>query len=166
MRKILTYAILILFISTNCFATTIDGGVKYDVNSAREYVFSDMPQFKLNADTPYYIKRGPNIGHLIYSYDNNNNILATTVQYKNELNRAYIYNKEKNLIYIDIYDKNTSQYPHRGYRYNMQGKLILTSLSISKNEHYRFDYMGNLISYTKNKIIYDENGKQIGTIKE
>lgn len=164
MKKIIL-TIFAIFISTGVFAVTIDGGVKYDAQSAREYVFSDIPQFKLDANVPYFFKRGTNIEKMVYSYDNYNNIVGITVQYKNELNKAYIYDKNKNLIYIDIYDKNTNLYPHRGYRYNMQGKLILTSLSINKDEHFRFDYQGNLIAHSKNNIIYDEKGNQIGTAR-
>ena len=165
MKKIIITLLLLMFISGNCFGATIEGGVKFDTQSAREYVFQEISPFKLSADTPYFFKRGTNIERLIYSYDNFNNIIGITVLYKNELNKAYIYNKDKNLIYIDIYDKNTNQYPHKGYRYNLQGKLILTSLSVSKDEHYRFDYQGNLLSHTKGNIIYDENDKQIGTTK-
>lgn len=164
MKKIIL-TILCLLISNISLAVTLDGGVKYTTQSAREYVFSAIPQFKLDANTPYYFKRGNNIERLIYSYDNFNNIIGITVLYKNELNKTYIYDKDKNLIYIDIYDKNTNIYPHRGYRYNLQGKLILTSLSVSKNEHFRFDYQGNLIAHSVNDIIYDENGRQIGHSK-
>lgn len=164
MKKFILTIIFAMF-STTCFAVTLDGGVKYTTQSAREYVFTDIPQFKLDANTPYYFKRGNNIEKIIYSYDNYNNIIGITVQYKKELNKAYIYDKDKVLIYVDIYDKNTSLYPHRGYRYNMQGKLILTSLSVSKDEHFRFDYQGNLIAHSINNVVYDENGKQIGHSK-
>lgn len=164
MKKIILTIVCIL-ISNICPAVTIDGGVKYTTQSAREYVFNDIPQFKLDANIPYFFKRGTNVERLIYSYDNYNNIIGITVQYKNELNKAYIYNRDKNLIYIDIYDKNTNLYPHRGYRYDMRGKLILTSLSVSKDEHFRFDYKGNLIAHSINNIIYDENGNQIGHSK-
>lgn len=164
MKKIFLTIVAIL-ISTTSFATVIEGGLKYNTQTAREYVFNDIPQFKLDANIPYYFKRSTNVEKLIYSYDNYNNIIGITVQYKNELNKAYIYDKDKNLIYIDLYDKNTNLYPHRGYRYNMQGKLILTSLSVNKDEHFRFDYQGNLIAHSVNNIIYDENGNQIGTSK-
>ncbi|MBR1754089.1 hypothetical protein IJ732_04555 [bacterium] len=164
MKKIIA-TILMLLISGGVFAATIEGGVKYNTNTAREYVFSDIPQFKLDANIPYFFKRGTNIEKMVYSYDNFNNIIGITVQYKNELDKAYIYDKDKNLIYIDLYDKNTNLYPHRGYRYNMQGKLILTSLSVNKDEHFRFDYQGNLIAHSINNVIYDENGNQIGTAK-
>lgn len=161
MKKLILLIICLMFVPA-CLAVTLDGGIKFNTDSAREYVFQDIPQFRLNANTPYYFKRGNNIEKIIYSYDNYNNIVGITVQYKNELNKAYIYNREKNLIYVDIYDKNTSLYPHRGYRYNMQGKLVLTSLSINKDEHFRFDYQGNLIAHSINGIIYDEKGNQIG----
>ena len=156
---------LCLLVSNITFATTIDGGVKYTAQSAREYVFDGIPQFKLNANIPYHFKRGTNVEQMAYSYDNYNNIVGITVQYKNELNKAYIYDADKNLMYIDIYDKNTNIYPHRGYRYNMKGELILTSLSVNKKEHFRFDKQGNLIAHSLNDIIYDENGNIIGHAK-
>lgn len=161
MKKIIL-TVLCLLVSNICMAVTLDGGVKYTAKTAREYVFSDIPQFKLDANIPYYFKQGNNIFDYVYSYDNFNNPIAVTVVYKNELNKAYIYDKNKKLIYVDIYDKNTTIYPHRGYRYNMQGNLVLTSLSINKNEHFRFDANGNLLAHSINDVIYDENGNQIG----
>ena len=165
MKKFFVSIFIILFFASDSFSATLEGGVKYDTQSAREYVFSEIPQFKLQADTPYFFKRGANVEKVIYTYDNFNKIIGITVQYKNELNKAYIYDSDKNLIYIDIYDKNTNVYPHRGYRYNMQGKLILTSLSVNRDEHFRFDYHGNLIAHSINNVIYDEKGNKLGTSK-
>ncbi|RAI14948.1 MAG: hypothetical protein DKM22_05535 [Candidatus Melainabacteria bacterium] len=162
MKKfLLSILCLVMFVSLG-YCTTLDGGVKFNVQSAREYVFDGVPKFKLDAQTPYYFKKGSNIDKVIYTYNNYNQIIGITVRYKHIPDKAYIYDEDKSLIYVDIYDKDTNLYPHRGYRYNLQGKLILTSLSITKDEHYRFDYMGNLLAHSKNGIIYDENGRQIG----
>ena len=92
-------------------------------------------------------------------------VIGITVQYINEPDKAYIYGPDKTLIYMDKYDKPVSVFPHRGYRYTIDGKLNLTSLSVSPNEHYRFSPSGSLIAHSVDGIIYDENGSQIGTAK-
>ncbi len=141
----------------------ITGGVSYNVDEAREYVFDDVQPFKI--DTKYVFERSDNVERIVYSYDNNHKIIAATVLYKSEMNKAYIYDENKKLIYVDIYDKNVNLFPHRGYRYNLKGKLVLTSLSVSKDEHFRFDAYGNLLAHSINGTIYDENGNVIGTAK-
>lgn len=164
MNKILIILISLFFCQsfTNA-AQIVTGGVSYNVDSAREYVFQDIPE--ANISDNYFFIRTDNVEKVVYSYDNNHSIIGITVLYKQDHTQAYIYNANKQLIYVDKYDKDVNLYPHRGYRYNLQGKLILTSLSISKDEHFRFDAQGNLIAHSINGIIYDENGKKIGTSK-
>lgn len=165
MRKFFVFIIFIFFVlSQQAYAEKlITGGVTYNVDEAREYVFDDVQPFKIN--TKYAFERSDNVERIVYSYDNNHKIIAATVLYKTEMSKAYIYDANKKLIYVDIYDKNVNIFPHRGYRYNLNGKLILTSLSVSKDEHFRFDSYGNLLAHSINGIIYDENGNVIGTAK-
>lgn len=143
-------------------AAPLEGGVSFDVNSARQYVQDgefDNPDLSGPA---YFEGEGKSTEKVVYSYNNNGDVVGINVQYINEPKKAYIYNKNKQLISVDVYDKPINVYPHRGYRYSLDGKLILTSLTVSKNELFRFDPNGKLIAHSVKGIIYDENGRVIG----
>jgi len=101
----------------------------------------------------------------VYSYNNSGDVVGITVGYINEHKKAYIYDKRGNLIYMDNYDKSVDIYPHRGYRYKMDGTLDLTTLTVSKNEQFRFTPDGRLLAHAVNGVIYDESGNVIGSSK-
>lgn len=145
-------------------AIELQGGVAFTVDSAREYVQEGTP-YGIEIPGNYYQLREDNIERKVYSYNNNHDIIGITVQYINDPYRTYIYNKNKTLIFTEKYDKPVNIYPHRGYRYNLDGKLILTSLTVSKNEMFRFNPNGKLIAHSINGVIYDENGEIIGNSK-
>lgn len=166
MKKILlfTLSFCISHFTFCASAAELNGGVSFNVNSAREYIQSGQPA---SIDIPelYYKFQASNVEKVVTSYNNAKEVVGITVQYKGEPNKAYVYGPNNNLIYVDKYDKPVNIYPHRGYRYNMDGKLILTSLTVSKNELFRFSPRGNLIAHSVNGIIYDENGNKIGSGK-
>lgn len=164
MKKVLTLFTCFLFASQSFVAAeVIKGGVAFDVNSAREYV-QDGQDDNIEIQGPYLLQTN-NTENVVYSYNPLGKVIGITVQYKGDSTNAYIYDAKNRLIYVDKYDKPTHVYPHRGYRYNLDGKLILTSLTVSKNEMFRFDPEGNLIAHSINGVIYDENGKVIGSGK-
>ena len=160
------YILISLFIFANStFAIELQGGVAFDVNSARDYVQDGQADNldNINASGSEYFNDDENaIERKVYSYNNNNEVIGITIQYKNEPDKSYIYGKNNNLIYIEKYDRRVSVYPHRGYRYNLDGKLLLTSLTVSKNEMFRFTPEGQLLAHSINGIIYDESGNAIG----
>lgn len=146
------------------FAHTVElqGGVSFTVDSARDYVQQGLPDNISLTGPTVFQGEGRNTERVVYSYNNSGAVVGITVVYINEPTRAYIYNKNNQLIYIDEYDKPVNVYPHRGYRYDRQGKLILTSLTVSKNELFRFYPDGSLMAHSLNGIIYDENNNVIG----
>ena len=163
MRKII-YTILFLFISSPfSFAQPIEGGVSFTVNSARQYLQEGQTN-NIDITGPFQFEM-KNTQKVVYSYNLSHQVIGITVQYVNEPNMAYIYGPNNSLIYVDKYDKSTDIYPHRGYRYDLSGKLNLTSLTVSKNEMFRFSPEGKLIAHSVNGIIYDENGKVIGVAR-
>lgn len=163
MRKIL-YILLIFILTANVsFAEMIEGGVKYTVDSARDYV-QEGQQNNIEVSGPYEFS-AKNTEKVVYSYNNEHEVIGITVQYINEPTKAYIYGRNRTLIFIDKYDKPTCIYPHRGYRYDMNGQLNLASLTVSKNETFRFSPNGKLIAHTLNGTTYDEDGNVIGTAK-
>lgn len=164
MKKFIYLLFSFLILTNYAIAAELKGGVSFDVNSARNYVREGQID-SIGISGPLVFSDGSNIQKKVYSYNNSGAVIGITVQYKGEPNKAYIYGKNNNLIYIDKYDKSVDIYPHRGYRYNLEGKLILTSLTVSKNELFRFSPSGKLIAHSVNGIIYDENGNIIGSSK-
>lgn len=163
MKKIIYTILFLLIFNPLAIAKSIEGGVSYTVDSARQYLQEGQTD-KINISGPFRFEI-KNTQKVVYSYNPSNQVIGITVQYINEPNRAYIYGPDNNLIYIDEYDKSVNIYPHRGYRYDLSGKLILTSLTVNKNEIFRFSPEGKLIAHSVNGIIYDENGKIIGVAK-
>lgn len=156
--------ILIILIFAPCIqAMELQGGVKYTVDSAREYIQQGLPD-GMEIPDKYYQVQADNVEKMVTSYNNSGEVVGVTVQYINEPTKAYIYKKGK-LAYVETYDKPVKIYPHRGYRYDLDGKLILTSLTVSKNELFRFSPSGTLLAHSVNGIIYDENGNVIGSGK-
>ena len=160
------FPILILFFifGGGVFATELQGGVSFNVDSARDYL-QEAQTDSIEISGPYNFKNSTKVQKKVYSYNNNGDVIGITVQYKKDSDKAYIYGRDNNLIYVDKYDKSVDIYPHRGYRYNLEGKLILSSLTVSKTEQFRFSPEGKLIAHSINGVIYDENGNVIGTGK-
>jgi len=160
--KKLFYLVLAFLIFTNCaFSLELEGGVKYSVDSARDYVQEGIPD-GVNISDDYYKFQADNVAKVVYSYNNAHEVIGITVQYVNEPAMAYIYGRDKTLMYVNKYDKSVDIYPHRGYRYDLKGKLDLTSLIVSPNEQFRFSPSGKLLVHSVNGVIYDETGAVIG----
>lgn len=162
MKKVVYLFISLLIFAGFTSAMELQGGVKYNVESAREYVQQGQQNNITIQGHSYFDKRDKSINKTVYSYNNYGDIIGITVQYKDKP-MAYIYGADNNLKYVDKYDRDVNLYPHRGYRYNLDGQLILTSLTVSKNEQFRFDPSGKLIAHSIDGTIYDENGNVIGT---
>ena len=161
MKKLFLSLIFFSVICLNGGATELKGEISYTVDSARTYLQEGEPS-GVNIPSQRYSFSAENTQRVVYSHNNSGDVIGITVQYINENSKAYIYNGKGKLIYVDIYDKPVYIYPHRGYRYDTQGNLNLTSLSVSKNELFRFSPDGKLIAHSVNGIIYDENGSVIG----
>lgn len=160
----LLFTLIILLFIPCAQAMELQGGVKYSVDSAREYVQEGIPN-GVNISEKYLRLQAKSIKESITSYNKAGKIIGITVQYINEPTMAYVYDEDKKLIFVDKYDKSTDIYPHRGYRYTPEGKLFITSLTVSKDESFRFDPDGTLIAHSINGVTYDENGNIIGLWK-
>lgn len=160
MRTFLYLLIIFLFFTKAVNASAIEGGVSYNVNSAREYIQDGQPDGVEIRDS-YYQVQADNVEKMVTSYNNSGDVVGVTVQYVNQPTKAYIY-KNGHLAYVETYDKPINIYPHRGYRYNLDNQLVSTSLSVSKSELFRFDSRGKLLVHSLKGVIYDENGNVIG----
>lgn len=165
MRKIIytLLSILIIANSTASIATELQGGVSFNVDSARQYVQEGQANYAEVFGPFEFVAQ--NTERVVYSYNNGGDVIGITVQYINEPTKAYIYGRDKKLIFMDKYDKPTNVYPHRGYRYKPDGELFLTTLTVSKNETFRFTPEGELLAHTLNGVTYDEAGNIIGRCK-
>lgn len=144
------------------FSIELQGGVSFDVKSAREYVKEgQVDNVTISAHTTFTDDKS--VKKKVYSYNTAGNVIGITVQYKDASDKAYIYGADGRLKYMDKYDCDVDTYPHRGYRYDLGGNLIITSLTVSKKEQFRFTPQGELVAHAINGIIYDENGNIIGT---
>lgn len=162
--SVLFFTLCPLLFTLHCEAIELQGGVKYNVDSAREYLQEGLPD-GVNIAENYYGLQAKRVKKSVTSYNKSGEVIGITVQYINEPNMAYIYDEDKKLIFVDKYDKPTDIYPHRGYRYTANGKLFLTSLSVSPNETFRFEPEGRLIAHSIDGVTYDENGNIIGLWK-
>ena len=164
LNKIILLLALCHFLVAPSKATELQvGGVSYDVNSARQYVQKGQRD-NVEITGPFQLKES-NVEKVVYSYNNDGEVIASTVQYINDNQNAYIYDRNRTLVYVEKYDRPVHIYPHRGYRYRLDGTLDLTSLTVSKNECFRFSPDGKLIAHSLNGTIYDENGNIIGKAK-
>lgn len=154
-----------LFTNSQALAESriISGGVSFTVDSARDYIQQGLPN-GVEIPDKYQQLQPDNVEKMVTSYNNEGKVVGVTVQYINEPKKAYIY-KNGNLAYVETYDKPVNIYPHRGYRYDLDGHLVLTSLTVSKNELFRFNTNGSLIAHSINGVIYDEKGNIIGNGK-
>lgn len=159
---ILCFCILHFTLCTE--AIELQGGVKYSVDSAREYIQEGMPD-GVNISEKYFKMQTRGVEKSVTSYNKSGEVIGITVQYINDPKMAYIYDEDKKLIFVDKYDKPVNVYPHRGYRYTAEGKLFLTSLTVSPNETFRFESEGRLIAHSIDGVTYDENGNVIGLWK-
>jgi len=163
MKKLIYLFLCVLSFVPSVSALELEGGVKYNVDSAREYL-REAQVDNIQISGPYKFE-AKNAEKVVYSYNNAGDVVGITVQYINEPTKGYIYDKRGNLIYMDKYDKSVNIYPHRGYRYRMDGRLDLTTLSLSKKEQFRFSPSGKLLAHAVNGVIYDESGNVIGSAK-
>lgn|SRR5574344_1083045 len=154
---------VVFFFGEISFAKIIEGGVVYNTDTAREYVQEGIPRDFTFSGHVYF--DNTNIQKALYTYSTDGSVIGITVVYKGESDVAYIYGRDRRLKYVDKYDRNINLYPHRGYRYDLAGNLILTSLTVSKKELFRFSPSGELIIHSIGGVIYDENGKVLGRAK-
>ena len=80
------------------------------------------------------------------------------------MNRAetYYYTPDGTLKNIELYFLNQS-YPLRSAKYNIDGTLDSTTISISKDEQFVFDKNKKLLAHWIGKNCYDEHGQLIMT---
>ncbi len=167
MKKFLILIVLFI-LNLSCTADVLQGGVSYDINSARTEAFSDI-DFSFSEELI-----AKNIIDRNYDFNMRAFLIGQTelkdrtlckfstgiygVRYNDDPYRAYYYTQDSRLSYVD--KKSRLEYPHNVSTYNLKGELISTALYISKREQYIFDINKELTTHWIGNKGYDKNGVQ------
>lgn len=143
MKKLLL--IIALMLALPAFSQELQGGVTYDVNSARAYVQEGQEDTIFVGNNFYFDGVNAKDVDVMYVYNSNGTPNSFNVRYKDDLKRSYCYGMNNKLIDVAKYDKDSTIYPHRVYTYAPDGKLINTSLMISKGNGFVFTPKGKLV---------------------
>ncbi len=168
MKKYLLTALILIF-GLSAQAEVLQGGVTYDVNSAREDLLDGISyniDSKYVNDFYYDTEHEQNVGYMLngmtelkdrtlaYFSDN------TYAVYKhNDPYHVYYYDENGLLNYIE--EKQGLNYPYKTYKYNKTKKLVNMSMRVSKSETYIYSNDGKLLAHWIKDKAYDEKGNVI-----
>jgi hypothetical protein len=173
MKKIFITIFGTIIFTVSADATVITGGVKYDINSAKDAVMTTQPPF-LSSQLVKNNILDPN------SNTNNSALLRGITElkdrtlaqfsdqsygiiYKNNPTNVFYYNENGYLTHIEL--KDSVEYPYKAYKYNTFGNLINISLRTSEEETFIFNPSGKLIAHWVKSQCFDENNNVIMTRK-
>lgn len=154
-------------------AAVLEGGVDYNVNSAREALLENSG---INIDANLiksHIRDLQHKEHVLYisleKVELKDRILAFfsdstyAVMYNNDPLHVWYYTLNGDLLYAEKKDR--VQYPYKSYKYNTSGRLINMSLRVSKGETFIYSPDGKLIAHWIGAKAYDESNRVIMTRK-
>lgn len=161
--------ILTVIITPVSQAEVLQGGVSYDVNSARNEL---MDGISYTIDSKY-------VNDFYYDKDyeqNANYILQGLTSLKdrtlayfsdgtyavcknNDPYHVYYYGAAGNLNYVE--EKDGLNYPYKTYKYNTAQKLVNMSMRVSKSETFIYSNNGKLLAHWLKDKAYDESGNVI-----
>ena len=168
MKKFFCLVLCFLPISTQALSQIITGGVKYDINQARQELQTDLPDIKISKTEIYDINRIENITSLLkgitelkdrtlaYFSDGSYGII-----YKNKPLEVLYYTPDGILTHKEL--KNSQQYPYKAYKFDIRGNLVNMNLRTSENETFIFNTKGKLIAHWIGKYCYDKDDNIIMT---
>lgn len=169
MRKFLIFFIFLFLTLPSNAEMFLEGGVKYNVESAREVVDENViykiPLWQIKSD---FIDKNhkENIFNLLKgSVELKDRSLALfsdgtygVIYKKNEL-EVFYYKSDGILLYKEIRDG--LKYPFRAYKYDTKGNLVNKSLRVSKGETFIYAPSGELIAHWVKNFGYDAKGNII-----
>lgn len=167
-RRIYILALIIFFILP-VQAEVLQGGVSYDVNSAREellngikytidsnYVNNFYQDSEYEQNTNYILQGMTELKDRTLAYFSDN---TYAVMKKIDPYHIYYYNSQGILMYVE--KKDGLSYPYKTYKYNTAKKLVNMSFRVSKGETFIYNKDGKLIAHWLNDKAYDDNGNVI-----
>lgn len=171
MKKLLLFIFVELLIITPVLCRTLQGGVSYTVEQARQVSFNNIAyQIDIKLYKKYFKdeNREKNLELMLKGRKYYHNRYLTyfsdgdySVWYKKNPRYCYYYDKNGNLKYIGIDEKTT--YPKRSYKYDINGKLDSVTLSVLNSEDFMFDVDKNLKAHWIGNNCYNEKGELIKT---
>ncbi len=152
-----------------CTGLTINGGISYNVNSARKISFDNIQNKIDTKEYSLYFYDKNYKSNIKAKYKNKNKFINRYVTffsdgcygiiYKRDKNTGYYYSAKGILEYIEIsYSKN---FPKKFVKYNIDGNIDTVSLWVSSREQFIFDKNKLLIAHWINENKYNANGKLI-----
>lgn len=170
MKKIILILIIIM-LHFPAFAEVLQGGVSYDVNSAREELlrFSDKKidktlvqsfyrDYYYNENQTYKLSANKNPANRVLAFFSDT---TYGVMYNAIPLYVWYYSKDGTLIYME--KKDSTEYPYKTYKYTPSGLLMNMSLRVSKEEALVFTPAGKLIAHWIGPNAYDEENNVIMT---
>lgn len=170
MKKIFLVLVILLF-HLPVYAEVLQGGVTYDVNSAREellkysdnkidktlvesfyrdYYYKENQAYKLKADTTLTNRV------LAFFSDTTYGVMYNAIPLY-----VWYYSKDGDLIYME--KKDSTEYPYKAYKYTPSGLLMNMSLRVSKEETFIYTPAGKLVAHWIGPNAYDEDNNIIMT---
>ncbi len=164
--------IYILFISLIFNAGyTLNGGVSYTVNSARQISFANVAihinikEYKNYLSDKNHIKNKKILNKNKTKYKNRYLTSFSdgsyAVTYKNNIKISYYYNPNGKLELIDF--NIGKDYPSKRIGYDIKGELNSITLDVSKEEQFVFNKNKKLIAHWIGNNCYNEQGELIMT---
>lgn len=170
MKKIILF-FLIIALHLPVGAEILQGGITYDVNSAREELMKHSNNkidktLVQSFEKDYYYKEN-NLYRLNADKTPSNRVLAffsdTTygVMYNAIPLYVWYYAQDGTLIYME--KKDSTEYPYKSYKYTPSGLLMNMSMRVSKEEAFVYTPAGKLIAHWVGANAYDEENNIIMT---
>ena len=168
MKKYLLIVLILIFgISAN--AEVLQGGVSYDVNSARNELLDGI---NYTIDSKYIngfyydSEHDKNVGFILQGLTElKDRTLAYfsdgtyAVSKHDDPYHVYYYSGDGVLNYIE--EKDGLNYPYKTYKYNTSKKLVNMSMRVSKGETFIYTKDGKLLAHWLKDKAYDESGNVI-----
>lgn len=171
MKKIIVLLFLVLSLPVN--AAVLEGGIDYNVNSAREALLENSDRsIDINLIQAHIIdiQHKENISYIYQGKaELKDRVLAFfsdstyAVMLNNDPLHVWYYALNGDLLYAEKKDR--VQYPYKSYKYTTSGRLVNMSLRVSKGETFIYSPDGKLIAHWIGANAYDESNRVIMTRK-
>ena len=170
MNKLILFIFIFFSINICSYADIVlEGGVKYDVDTARtELTYYPPPNPRLaiinenlydkniQENVIYLLKGNVKLKdrELAFFSDNTYGVI-----YKKNKQQVFYYDATGMLMFLEIRD--SLSYPYKSYKYNTKGELVNMGLRVSHEETFIYKPDGTLIAHWIKNLGFDAHGNII-----